>query len=303
MSKHFLQHLQAQQQPLQQPLVSYRQQQQWPNQPPAAEATDDTDPDPAGVADDDLDVEDDDLGADTGDLDADDPADEPADEPPHSDGINEALKAERRRTNQLERELRTMRRQLAQFSKINPDEYERLQEAERQKVQLEREIAHRERQLQANADRKVRTVAKERDDALRQIEEIRKERLLERLFLDAEGRSGGDNRGSFFDIFKQQVGGEFRLVKDGNGRDRLEPIDSKGNVLLGDGGTLSASEHVESLRTHPVLSFLFSQRGGLGPATTIAEFDGNGQITNLQDMSPSELYRATYAPKPAGARG
>lgn len=35
---------------------------------------------------------------------------------------SDALKAERRKTNQLERELRTIKRQLAQFSKINPDE-------------------------------------------------------------------------------------------------------------------------------------------------------------------------------------
>ena len=297
MSQHFFHQLAA----LQQPLVSYSQQQQWPNQPPAADDGDDNDPDPAGP-DDDLDGEDDDLGADPDDLDADDPADEPADQPPQSDGINEALKAERRRTNQLERELRTMRRQLAQFSKINPDEYERLQETERQKVQLEREIASRERKLQANADRKVRTVAKERDDALRQVEELRKDRLLERLFIDAEGRPGGDNRGSFFDIFKQQVGGEFRLEQDANSRDELVPIDSKGNPLLGDDGQLSSRDHVETLRTHPVLGFLFSQRGGLGPTSTIAEFDGNGTLTNLQGMSSSELYLATYAKKPAGAR-
>ena len=34
---------------------------------------------------------------------------------------SDALKAERRQTNQLERELRTIKRQLAQFFKINPD--------------------------------------------------------------------------------------------------------------------------------------------------------------------------------------
>ncbi len=284
-----------------QTLVTSSQHQQWPNQPPAA-MDGDPGPDAASGDDDDLAADDEEFDEEGDDTSADDPGDERDETPVAADGVSEALKAERRRTNQLERELRTLRRQLAQFSKINPDEYERLQEAERQKVQLEREIAHRERQLQANADRKVRNVAKERDDALRQIEELRKERLLERLFFDAEGRTGGDNRGSFFDIFKQQVGREFRLVKDGNGRDRLEPIDSKGNVLLGDAGTLTATEHVESLRTHPVLSFLFSQRGGLGPSSTIAEFDGTGQITNLQDMSPSELYRATYAKAPAGAR-
>jgi hypothetical protein len=35
---------------------------------------------------------------------------------------------------------------------------------------------------------------------------------------------------------------------------------------------------------------------------TIAEFGGNGNINNLQTMSPSELYLATFAKKPVGAR-
>ena len=41
----------------------------------------------------------------------------------------------------------------------------------------------------------------------------------------------------------------------------------------------------------------------IGPATVMAEFDGNGQATNLQAMSASELYLASYARKPAGPRG
>jgi len=102
---------------------------------------------------------------------------------------SDALKAERRQTNQLERELRTIKRQLAQFFKINPGEYERLQEAERQKEQLEREIASRELQLEAAAARKVKAAAKERDEALQDVQNLRKERLLERLFVDADGRA------------------------------------------------------------------------------------------------------------------
>jgi len=269
--------------------VTYAQPQHWPNQD--SSAAEDNELDPV-----------DEPGEDPLEEEPIDPIEEPAamgDEPA---GEPDALKAERRKTNQLERDLRTLKRQLAQFSKINPDEYERLQEAERQKVQLEREIATRERQLEAAAARKVKAVAKERDDALAEVQQLRKDRLLERLFIDAEGRPGGDNRGSFFEIFKQQVGTEFRLTKEGNGRDVLEPIDSKGNVLLSDNGNLHAAEHVESLRTHPVLGFLFQQRGGIGPTTVIAEFDGNGQATNLQNMSASELYLASYARKPAGAR-
>lgn len=292
MSKRFFDQLQAGQQPL----VSYRQQQQQPNQGADAAAEDEE-----TELDSELDL-DEDLDADA-DAESDSDAEQSGEEADSGDDSRvRALQAERQKNNRLERELRSLKRQLAQLSKINPEEYERLKEADRQKQELEREIANRERQLQLSADRKVRTVAKERDEALRQIDELRKERLLERLFVDAEGRPGGDNRGSFFEIFKQQVGSEFRLEKDASGRDALVPIDSKGNPLLGDDGQVSAADHVESLRTHPVLSFLFQQRGGLGPATTIAEIDGNGNVTNLQAMSPAELYRASYARKPAGSR-
>jgi hypothetical protein len=129
------------------------------------------------------DLEDDDLGAN-------EPLDEPGEEVVASRSEpSDALKAERRQTNQLERELRTIKRQLAQFFKINPDEYERLQEAERQKEQLDREIASRELQLEAAAARKVKAAVKERDEALQDVQNLRKERLLERLFVDADGRA------------------------------------------------------------------------------------------------------------------
>ena len=72
---------------------------------------------------------------------------------------------------------------------------------------------------------------------------------------------------------------------------------------LGDYGSLDDASHLETLRTHPVLGFLFTQSGSLGPTAVIAEFDGNGQATNLQAMSASELYLASYARKPAGPRG
>ena len=88
-----------------QQLISFAQPQSWPNQEPAAQP---------GPEDDDL--EDDDLGAN-------EPLDEPGEEVEASRSEpSDALKAERRQTNQLERELRTIKRQLAQFSKINPDQ-------------------------------------------------------------------------------------------------------------------------------------------------------------------------------------
>ena len=67
------------------------------------------------------------------------------------DGLSEALKAERRRTNHLEKELRGVRQQLTRFSEINPEEYSRLQEAERQKQLLEQQLELRERQMEEAA--------------------------------------------------------------------------------------------------------------------------------------------------------
>jgi hypothetical protein len=180
-----------------QPLQHYNQPQQWPNQDPGPDADPLDGADPAGDQDDDLEA-DDDL-----------PIDPPE---PKGSEVPEALKAERRKTNQLEHDIRVLKRQLL-------------------------------------------------------------------------------------------VGSEFRFTTVSNGRDVLEPIDSKGNVLLSDHGNLDAASHVETLRTHPVLGFLFNQRGGLGPATVIAEFDGNGQATNLQSMSASELYLTSYDRKPAGPSG
>ena len=98
---------------------------------------------------------------------ADDPAPsgyEPA--PQGKDGLSEALKAERRRSNNLEKELRGVRQQLTRFSEINPEEYSRLQEAERQKQLLEQQVELRERQMEEASAKKVATVAAERDGAL-----------------------------------------------------------------------------------------------------------------------------------------
>ena len=61
----------------------------------------------------------------------------------------EALKAGRRKANQLEQDIRVLKRQLQEFSKINPEEYERLQDAERQKVELEQQRGSRHWAAQA----------------------------------------------------------------------------------------------------------------------------------------------------------
>ena len=55
-----------------------------------------------------------------------------------------------------------------------------------------------------------------------------------------------------------------------------------------------AVERIEHRLDQDEVGSAFNQRGGLGPATVIAEFDGNGLPTNLQSMSASELYRAGF---------
>ena len=222
---------------------------------------------------------------------------------PSGAGLSEALKAERRRSNNLEKELRGLRQQLTRFSEINPEEYARLQEAERQKQHLEQQLELRERQMEEAAAKRVAAVSAERDAAHERVHELRKERLLERAFSEAEGRTGGDGRGTFFQVFRSMLWDCFRLGSSKDGSDALEPLDAQGQPLLGDDGRpMTTADYLDQLRIHPVYGFLFQQRGAMGtgalPAGTAAGSlgaSGFGEVINPQAMSASELYRAGFA--------
>jgi hypothetical protein len=222
---------------------------------------------------------------------------------PSGAGLSEALKAERRRSNNLEKELRGLRQQLTRFSEINPEEYARLQEAERQKQHLEQQLELRERQMEEAAAKRVAAVSAERDAAHERVQELRKERLLERAFSEAEGRTGGDGRGTFFQVFRSMLWDCFRLGSSKDGSDALEPLDAQGQPLLGDDGRpMTTADYLDQLRIHPVYGFLFQQRGAMGtgalPAGSAAGSlgaSGFGELINPQAMSASELYRAGFA--------
>jgi hypothetical protein len=273
------------------PWQTYRQHQQQPNQGPAGStlpAADSDLLDSDGASDAGLDAADDDdtldlsLPQDSSPSDNDDP---PAAVPSSAD----PLRAERRRSNQLEKELRKARAQLSRFSEINPDEYARLQDAERKREEFERQVGERERQLNEANLRRVRSVEKERDEARSQVQNLRKERLMERLFSEAEGRVGGDERGTFFDTFVTLCGGHFQLGEV-DGRERLLPVDGKGQPLTADGVALSDGDYMEELRRHPVYSFLFQQRSGLYSAAVPESGHEHGGAVNLQTLSTAELY-------------
>jgi hypothetical protein len=272
----------------------YGQHQQQPNQGPAGTTA------PPAADLDPLDEDDDEASGHDGGSAGDDsyepnlPQDSSTDsgdndDTPATTSSADPLRAERRRSNQLEKELRKARAQLSRFSEINPDEYARLQDAERKREEFERQVGERERQLNEANLRRVRSVEKERDEARSQVQNLRKERLMERLFSEAEGRVGGDERGTFFDTFVTLCGGHFQLGEV-DGRERLLPVDGKGQPLTADGVALSDGDYMEELRRHPVYSFLFQQRSGLYSAAVPETGHEHGGAVNLQTLSTAELY-------------
>jgi hypothetical protein len=286
------------------PWQVYGQQQQQPNQGPAGSlAPLAAELDPLDEGDDEASGHDVGIGDDS--FDAVPPQDTSGgssdnDDPPAA-STAEPLRAERRRSNQLEKELRKARAQLSRFSEINPDEYARLQDAERKREEFERQVGDRERQLNEANIRRVRSVEKERDEARSQVQNLRKERLLERLFSEAEGRVGGDERGTFFDTFVTLCGGHFQLG-DVDGRERLLPVDGKGQPLTADGVALCDGDYMEELRRHPVFSFLFQQRSGLYAGTVAEAGHDHSAAPNLQTLSTAELYlEAVKATTPRAA--
>jgi hypothetical protein len=276
------------------PWQVYRQHQHQPNQGPACTTT------PPAAELDPLDEDDGEassLVGGSGDdsfeaalpLDSSSGGSDNEDPPTAAPSTADPLRAERRRSNQLEKELRKARAQLSRFSEINPDEYARLQDAERKREEFERQVGERERQLNEANLRRVRSVEKERDEARSQVQNLRKERLMERLFSEAEGRVGGDERGTFFDTFVTLCGGHFQLGEV-EGRERLLPVDGKGQPLTADGVALSDGDYMEELRRHPVYSFLFQQRSGLYSAAVPETGHELGGAVNLQTLSTAELY-------------
>jgi hypothetical protein len=276
------------------PWQVYGQHQQQPNQGPAGTTA------PPAADHDPLDQDDDEASSLDGSFAGDDsfdagpsldssPGSGDNDAPPATPSSADPLRAERRRSNQLEKELRKARAQLSRFSEINPDEYARLQDAERKREEFERQVGERERQLNEANLRRVRSVEKERDEARSLVQNLRKERLMERLFSEAEGRVGGDERGTFFDTFVTLCGGHFQLG-DVDGRERLLPVDGKGQPLTADGMALSDGDYMEELRRHPVYSFLFQQRSGLYSAAVPETGHEHGGAVNLQTLSTAELY-------------
>ena len=122
-----------------------------------------------------------------------------------------------------------------------------------------------------------------------------------------DSETGGDARGTFFDIFKGQLGTCFRLSTGGDGKDVLEPLDSQGKPLLGDDGRpMTTTEFLDQMRVHSVYGFLFQQRGPAGMQAagglTVSGIGSNGEPINPQAMSASELYRASFAVNGRGAR-
>ena len=90
-------------------------------------------------------------------------------------------------------------------------------------------------------------------------------------------------------------GGHFQL-ENVDGRERLLPVDGKGQPLTADGVALCDGDYMEELRRHPVFSFLFRQRSGLYAGTVAEAGHDHSPPPNLQKLSTAALMNAPVKP-------
>ena len=200
-----------------------------------------------------------------------------------------ALHSERDARKAQEKALKESASKLSQLEKINPEEYERLQEAAARQAEAEATFEARELERQ-KAFESMRQEAAVREKKLEaQINHMNRHRAFEGLF-SASGGKGG----KFLDTAFESLGRNLRLEGDGS----FTVIDSNGDPLLDEesGKRVDPKEWVQQYKTDDFLGFCFEPEQGYGAGSLNhpSQRRDSGTMADFQGLSTSEIFARTF---------
>jgi hypothetical protein len=187
---------------------------------------------------------------------------------PLGEAGEKALRTERERRKQLERQLANLETQLSTVKDLNPDAYkqaqERAAELERQLREREQLTAAERQRLESKAQEQVRKAS---DNAQREKEKriaLEIKTAARGIFSAAEGRDGADNSGlSFFDAWMEFQGKRHLRIDEASGK--LYVVDADGDRIKTDNGDIDPVAWLNAQADNSaVIGTFFKPKGGEG---------------------------------------
>jgi hypothetical protein len=179
-----------------------------------------------------------------------------------------ALRTERERRKQLERQLANLETQLSTVKDLNPEAYKQAQE---RASELERQLREREQLTAAERQRlenkAAEQVRKATDSAQREKEKriaLEIKTAARSIFSAADGRDGADNSGlSFFDAWMEFQGKRHLRIDEPTGK--LFVVDADGDRIKTDSGDIDPVAWLNAQADNsPVIGTFFKPKGGEG---------------------------------------
>jgi len=202
-----------------------------------------------------------------------------------------ALQKERTARKAQDKALKESAAKLATLERINPEEFERLQQEAARRAEFEAELqakeAHRAKQLeQVQAD-----AAKRESDLQRRIQEMQERQAFERIFTS---KAVGGKAGKFLDMAFSALRGNLRLEESG----AFTVVDENGDPMLDKetGKRIDAAAFLSSQKGDEFLGFAFEPEQGYGGGMTPGPHrrDSGNPANDLKGLSTDQIFARTF---------
>jgi hypothetical protein len=201
-----------------------------------------------------------------------------------------ALKSERSARKAQDKALKEAGTKLATLERINPEEFERLQEQAARRAEFEAEFQAKEAQ-RAKQLEQVQSEAVSREQALQQqIAGMKEHRAFERLFTS---KAVGGKGGRFLDMAFTSLRDRLRLEQDGG----FTVLDGNGDPLLDKetGKRVDAAAFISSHKADEFLGFAFEPEQGYGGGMSqVPRRDSGNPVNDFKGLSTDEIFARTF---------